>query len=319
MHRRDYLKIIFALILSSLFTIALFYLTLELPHLLDKILHNYYPDLFWQFKLKEEMLNNIRPIGYATLIIVIILIALGFILRKSYLSAIGSVTLYLPVFGYFAFAMFFLAGIGILRVLWLPLIEYSPEVLKLGSIVLIPYVILKDYVSIYVAYGTLLLSALILIFIGLFIFSIGTATWLYGRFKGYKIIDFWIYRYIRHPQYLGYILWSYGLLTLTYLKSYVRGAFIIPPSYPWLISTLIIIGIALYEENSMKMLYKKDYMEYKEKTAFMIPLPRWLENLIKWPLRIKREEKMIDNILLLFFYLLILTILSYIINIYYNI
>jgi len=319
MHKHNLLKIIFALILSSLFTITLFYSTLELPHVLDKILHNYYPDLFWQFKLKEEMLNSIRPVGYATLIIVVVLIMLGFILRKSYLSTIGSVTLYLPVFGYFAFAMFFLAGIGILRILWLPLIEYSPETLKLGSIVLIPYTILKNYIHIYAAYGVLLLSALIFIFIGLFIFSIGTATWLYGKFKGYKIIDFWIYRYIRHPQYLGYILWSYGLLAFTYLKSYVRGAFITPPSYPWLISTLIIIGIALYEEDSMKILYKEDYIEYMKRTAFMIPLPRWLGNLIRWPLRMKRERKTIDSILLLIFYLLILTALSYIINIYYNI
>jgi len=53
----------------------------------------------------------------------------GFMVRKSYLSTIGSVGLYLPTFGYFAFTMFFLAGVGVLRALWFPLLDLSPKVL----------------------------------------------------------------------------------------------------------------------------------------------------------------------------------------------
>jgi protein-S-isoprenylcysteine O-methyltransferase Ste14 len=50
---------------------------------------------------------------------------------------------------------------------------------------------------------------------GLFIFFLRAAAWLYGRFKGVGLVTFWIYRYSRHPQYLGFLLWSYGLLMFT--------------------------------------------------------------------------------------------------------
>jgi hypothetical protein len=38
--------------------------------------------------------------------------------------------------------MFFLAGIGILRVLWFPFWEVSPNIMKLGDIAYLPYMIL---------------------------------------------------------------------------------------------------------------------------------------------------------------------------------
>ena len=52
-------------------------------------------------------------------------------------------------------------------------------------------------------FGMVRLIALIITGLGLLVFSLGVTTWLYGGFKGYKIIDFWIYKYSRHPQYLG--------------------------------------------------------------------------------------------------------------------
>ncbi|NIN65135.1 MAG: hypothetical protein GTO63_10635, partial [Anaerolineae bacterium] len=46
---------------------------------------------------------------------------------------------FLPTFGYFAAYVFFLAGLGMLRALWLP---FWGPLLKLGDISLIPYAIL---------------------------------------------------------------------------------------------------------------------------------------------------------------------------------
>jgi len=84
-----YIRILYALIFSILITIALFYLTLEIPYELDKYLHNYYPDIFWEFGLREKFLNTVRPYEYMSLAIVIILILLGFYLKKTYLSLLG--------------------------------------------------------------------------------------------------------------------------------------------------------------------------------------------------------------------------------------
>ncbi|MEM1703730.1 MAG: methyltransferase, partial [Zestosphaera sp.] len=145
--------------------------------------------------------------------------------------------------------MFFLTGLGVLRTLWLPLLELSPSTLKLGCVVYLPFS--------YVPHAPLV--GLVTAFIGLFVFLLGVTTWFYGRFKGYEIVDFWIYRYSRHPQYLGFILWSYGLLIFVSNKVYVRGAFTTPPALIWLISTILVIEIALTEELEMKKKYGEKY------------------------------------------------------------
>ncbi len=265
-----------AIIFSIILTVSLYYLTLEIPHILDRILHNYYPDLFYMAEEREAFLNSIRPIGYIAFASIIILVILGFIIGRSYLSVAGSLAIYLPIFGYFAFAMFFLAGIGILRVLWLPIIEASPDILKLGHIVIAPFILVR-MLNNYHMYPIIAIIAYTFMLLGLLIFSLGVATWLYGRFNNYELIDFWIYRYIRHPQYLGFIIWSYGILILTYIMPYVRGAFHIPPTLPWLISTVLIIDIALYEEIKMKNTLGDRYKEYITNTSFMIPIPKKLK------------------------------------------
>ncbi|HEW93597.1 MAG TPA: hypothetical protein ENF47_02700 [Thermoprotei archaeon] len=317
MDRSAVIKLTLSVFLSIALTVSLFYLTLELPHLLDKYLHKYFPDLFWEPELRKILLNSVRPLGYTMLIIIIILIIIGYIFDRGIISVAGSIALYIPTFGYFAFAMFFLAGIGILRVIWLPFIEYSPKVLELGNVVIMPYIILRKYCYWRISYGISTSTAIIFIFLGLFIFSMGVTTWLYGKFKGCKIIDFWIYRYIRHPQYLGYILWSYGLLVLIYFMPHVRGAFITLPSYPWLISALTIIGVALYEEEKMRRVYGEEYIIYSRKTSFMLPLPRRIAELLKMPLCFfdEKHDIKVRIVIVLVFYLIILTIISYVINI----
>jgi hypothetical protein len=62
--------------------------------------------------------------------------------------------------------------------------------------------------------------------LGLIIFLLGVFTWLYGKFKGIRIIDFWIYRYSRHPQYFGFLLWSYGLTILASTIGAPKGGYV---------------------------------------------------------------------------------------------
>jgi len=308
----NFSKLIVAIVLSILLSITLFYLTLEIPRILNEILRNYYPDIYWDSELRIRIINALRPYGYLTLVITFVLIILGFIIKRSYLSILGSVAIYLPIFGYFAFSMFFLTGIGVLRILWLPFIELSPVVLELGDIVILPLSILK---LIPYSNAVLISISLLFIFLGLLVFSLGVITWIYGKFNGFKVINFWIYKYSRHPQYLGYLLWSYGLLLITPISG---GVFAILPTFPWLISSMTIIGIALYEEIEMKKKYGEEYIDYLKKTPFMLPLPKFISRIIKFPLKLllknsPRSKR--DIVLILITYIIILIILSLIINI----
>jgi len=76
-------KLIAALALSILLTITLFYLTFDLPHILDKILHKYFLEVLWEAELREQTLSTLRPYGYLALGITLTLIVLGFELREA--------------------------------------------------------------------------------------------------------------------------------------------------------------------------------------------------------------------------------------------
>ncbi len=77
--------------------------------------------------------------------------------------------------------------------------------------------------------------------LGAFIFVMGVFAWFQARCCKNKVAQHWIYRYSRHPQYLGWIIWSYGLMlygpTLNQMKKTGVGT----EKLPWLLSTMIII------------------------------------------------------------------------------
>jgi hypothetical protein len=103
--------------------------------------------------------------------------------------------------------------------------------------------------------------------------------------EGRKIFDFWIYKYSRHPQYLGFIMWSYGVMLLTTLAPNPFWAHQPEPSFPWLISSLLVICAALTEEITMIKQADHNYVEYRMKAPFMIPLPRFLLKILTAPTR----------------------------------
>ena len=73
-----------------------------------------------------------------------------------------------------------------------------------------------------------------IILIGLVIFSYGLITWFQGVLEKKEINDFSIYRYSRHPQYLGYLLWSYGIYLLTLIpKGWPYGSIHFDYTFIW--------------------------------------------------------------------------------------
>ncbi len=168
--------------------------------------------------------------------------------EKGYLSVLGSFTLHLPVFAYFVSSMFPYAGLGALLMLWSPF--GSSTVMHLGSIVFLPYMVTDSLMNA-VGWGHPLL-AFSLMWVGMFFFVFGAVTWLYGKFREIKLIDFWAYRYTRHPQYFGFLLFTYGSIAFSsgslHALNSISGPPLIFPALPWLISALVVVAIALQEE-----------------------------------------------------------------------
>lgn len=314
-------------LLAIVFTVALTFATLEAPRVLNRILANYlnFPDFHPAIEpeLIEEFMNHVRPIGYACLAVLTLLILVGFLTEKTGLSVLGSFALFLPTFGYFAAYMFFLSGIGILRLVWLPIWGPSTKLLKLGDIVYLPYMIIvypltlissrigidaespivlilrrarianyywgKFHLDIRVplAYG--------LIGFGLLVFLLGTIAWLYAKFQKGKIVDFWIYRFSRHPQYLGWLIWSYGMMLLASYTPVVRGGENPGASFPWLISSLLVICVALTEEIKMINKFGEEFVEYRDNTPFMFPLPRFITTVMTSPIHVLLKKDCPEN------------------------
>lgn len=340
--------ILILVLLAIVFTVALMFVTLEIPRVLNSILADYFdfPDFnpAIESELIEEFMSShyVRPIGYVCLVVLIILIIVGFVTERTGLSTLGSIAFSLPTFGYFAAYMFFLSGIGMLRVLWLPIWDLSKNLLKLGDIVYLPYMIVVyplalvfSFVRVdarsplayllrrnrlaYIYWGKVFVDvrvplAYLLIGLGLLIFLLGTIAWFYAKFRRKEMVDFWLYRYSRHPQYLGWLLWSYGLMLLASHTPVPLGGENPGASFPWLISSLLVICVALREEIKMTKEHGKGYVEYRDSTPFMFPLPSFISSVISFPFRVllkkDRPEDGKEIVLAFAVYLVTLVLLS---------
>ncbi|MBD3180682.1 DUF1295 domain-containing protein [Candidatus Poribacteria bacterium] len=290
---------IFMIFTAIVFTIALTFASIELPGRLSAYLDRevQYPDIdshadklsIYRTELYIQH-YHIRLIGYISLFLVIILIAAGFITGKSGLASLGVFVFFLPLFGQFASVMFFLAGLGMLNLIWMPILDFAPWVLNLGDIIYVPYRIIA-YIPSRFGIDIRLWFSVGFMGIGLLIFTMGTTAWFYNKFRENGTADFWIYRYSRHPQYLGWIIWSYGLLIYFVNMPYPKRSWGIPYSLPLLISSMFIIGVAMLEELSMKRKWGEEYELYRRKTPFMFPLPSFISRIISAPMRlILRKE-----------------------------
>ena len=226
--------------------------------------------------------NHLRVFGYLCFALMVLLSILGLIAGKGRLASLGSVGFILTIYAYFVLHMSFLAGLGVLTTLWAP---FWGDFIKLGDIAYLPYVLLVYPFSL-IGVDIRRPLAYTSVNLGLLIFILGVLTWFYARFQKKATADFWIYRFTRHPQYLGWIIWSYGLMLLvalrkdTGLQASNPGA-----SLPWVVSTLIILCVALSEEIRMHREHSQEYMRYCNQAPFMLPLPRWFSRAISAPLK----------------------------------
>jgi HEAT repeat protein/protein-S-isoprenylcysteine O-methyltransferase Ste14 len=269
-------------ILALIFTAGLTFASIELPQLLDTFLDTHIDTLDVATGLnqlsdyKTELYLkylHLRWIGYGCLAFIVILMIIGFVTEKSGWTAAGAFVLFLPVFGHFAATMFFLGGLGFLRLLWLPLLDVSFDLFRLGEIVNLPYDALTHIWS-FAGFDYWVNPSYVITGSGLLIFFLGTLTWFYARTQKKELADFWVYRLSRHPQYLGWIVWSYGVMFLP--GSNIRLSYRLSNSLPWLLSTMIILGVAMLEELKMTRILGETYESYRRRVPFLFPLPRFI-------------------------------------------
>jgi protein-S-isoprenylcysteine O-methyltransferase Ste14 len=311
---------------SAVLTVALTFSTLEIISTLDhRLEQSAFPDISFPSEQRETFMSVARPIGYACLGAVGVLILVGFLIRRTWISSAGTVAFFLPTFGDFALQMFFFAGLGVLRVAWLPLSDYNFMIYRLGDIAYLPGWALEALFRVSISTRSLgmwrpdLWLPWSCIAAGLFVFFVGTVTWLHGKLKRETVFGGGIYRYTRHPQYLGFILWSYGILLLTLFEHggwYWGGWLPLYPSFPWVLSTLAIVCVALAEECTMVRRAGDAYRAYRDRTAFLIPLPRVIARAVTLPHRLmlrKTHPENLKEILCVFIiYCTIIAALSYV-------
>jgi protein-S-isoprenylcysteine O-methyltransferase Ste14 len=255
--------------------------------------------------------HNVRLIGFTCLGIIVLLTLAGIVTKKRSLSSLGSVGAMLSIYAYFVIHMSFLAGLGVLAGLWLP---FWGNLVKLGDVVYLPYMMLVYPFSL-VGVDIRAVLANLLINLGLTIFALGILAWFYARLRRKETADFWIYRYTRHPQYLGWIVWSYGLMLRASLSRGIPLGHTNPgASLPWVLSTMAIVCVALSEEMDMSREHHQDYDRYRVKAPFLLPLPRFLSRVFSAPLRVVLRKERLENrwevVLAYFIYLVSLALLS---------
>jgi len=269
---------------------------------------------------------HLRAIGYVSLAVVVVLIVVGFLAEKRGLAVVGGLALFLPVLSHFAFSMFFLAGLGLLRVLWFPVLDASHAAtggaaygaFGLADVIYLPYIVGVWLLS-WIGIDARIALGYVLMGFGLFIFVAGMLAWFTTHLQGRGTADFWLYRFSRHPQYVGWIIWTYGL-TLYWIHhgegAHFKISWAIPDSSPWLIATMVIVGVALLEEIRMRRDEGAAYEEYREKTPFLLPLPRVVCSVIaapmRWVLRKDWPESGKDVAVVVIVYTVVFFLLSYV-------
>jgi protein-S-isoprenylcysteine O-methyltransferase Ste14 len=299
-NRRRLRGTLLLLLLTAVFTVGLTFATVELPRLIDRALQDAVPtpgfdshaDQISRLKTELFMVHyHLRAIGYGCFAALLVLIVAGFSGRRVGLAAAGGLALMLPVFAQFAGVMFFLAGLGLLNVVWLPVLDVSLGLSRLGLVIRAPYDLLRWLLAMLHVNGY---WPIVLFFIaaGLLIFFMGTFAWLSARSRGQAVADRWVYRISRHPQYLGWILWSYGVYLLLERGRYPRRSWGISASLPWLLSTMVIIGVAMLEELHMSRRHPEAYERYRRSAPFLFPLPAFIARLFALSSRIlfKRDR-----------------------------
>ena len=82
------------------------------------------------------------------------------------------------------------------------------------------------------------------------------------------------YGKVRHPQYLGFIVMTWGISAVLVIWRDSPVPIGLPYFlHRWIVISLAYIGLAFLEERYLLTNYSEEYKEYKEKVPFLFPVP----------------------------------------------
>jgi protein-S-isoprenylcysteine O-methyltransferase Ste14 len=301
------LRIVFAGLAALLVTVALTYLTVELPRWLAGIVEEWIEIPGYYRAIEPEDLqqynevgrrswaavsrfidaNHLYVIAWACLALAGAAIVAGLVLRRGVVAALGAIALFLPVLGSYAGSMVFLVGIGILRVAWLP--AWGTGIMALGDVAYVPYMAVA-WPAWQAGLDVRFALAYLAVAGGLLIFVVATGQWFAGHLSGTPLQTGGMYRYSRHPQYLGWIVWSWGMTVHSALQPMPFGGFNPGGALAWTIAAIVIVAVAWSEEARMIEREAPGYASYRERTPFLLPLPAPLRRLAAAPLRVVSRD-----------------------------
>jgi len=303
-------------LLAFIATLFFTYLSLEFPQLLTQLRYS----TIWR-----------RAYANGNLIGVLLLLLLYYfyynLKRKNYSrSAFGSILYFMPTFMIYLMGMAYTyTGIEVFSyTIYNILYELGSEAIFFHTIISRIYYIGEFFYIPYWLFIFLFWSGqdwyairplrdqygAFFILLGAFVMFLGIASWLDGKRKNIDLVTYGIYRFIRHPQYLGFILWGYGVLVYS---THRQAPFQHPlmPTFNWVLSSLMLICLALAEEIELRQTFI-EYNNYAEKVSFFVPLPRMIRRIVArpwkalWKVEYPNTYRMVFVTFLLLFVLLLL-------------
>jgi len=295
--KKCYLIFLGLYLTALLATLFFTHVTLQIPRFLKSLTNGVFDDLLSHFVYLS--LHPIAIFGYVILILILITAVKGIVRKRYYASVLSAVVYFTPTLFVFVVGMtilftgleipvfliaYIFSGLGIEG-------DFLLRLYGSGQVFLVPYWIA---ITAYASEGGRIWANIeqvrdvyggIFIVVGLLVLFLGVAAWLNSKYQGRRLVDSGIYRLTRHPQYLGYILWSYGMLILS---TYNQAPWSTPTAITlnWLVSSLILVGLALVEEINLRSDDGLNYVEYADRVSFMFPLPRSVRRVVSTPFRI---------------------------------
>jgi len=258
-------------IISAIISILLIkygvYIYYLLSYIFDFILHNLFNsqegiDLYY-------LPESLKIISYSIIFLLLLSIIIGLLFSKKGFLSLASIVFFLPGLSTFFLAMSSLYGITFLLIIWSPLIGNDFSVMESANIIFLPL-----YPFSIINLSERILN-LFIYFLGFWFFLTGTITYIYSKIKKIDVIDFGIYKYIRHPQYVGWIFIMYAIvINMASLGDVIRGTPVFYASLPFSISALVILALAWIEEKQLMDKYGATYISYMKRSYFLFPFPK---------------------------------------------
>ena len=259
----------------------------------------------WSGKQYEEAISGKNWwIPFIIVISLIIIGILGVILNKKikWAGYFAAWIFYIPVIlGILAPMIIPFLGVGIFYLIWEPLEVQSLSFLRLG---MYPY----PYCPIPpVMRKAINIIGFILIALGFGVTVIGL--WQIIRAKKVKrkeggLIQTGLYSISRHPQYLGIIGWTLGIILISPIPRIMD--FLL-----WTVLVLLHIFLADSEENKLYKEFGSEYIEYSNRVPYMLPYAKKFDQIFKFIPKHGWKRKFIEIIIYIPITALFLYILTF--------